>query len=387
MLHNRSAVSRAAVTILGLVAIVSAATAQQPTFVYPSPLPGTITVVKDVPYATTPDGVTLQMDVYRPAKTPARAPVLIFFNQSVGAQRTAFTFYVRWGEMAASRGLVGLVPDLRRSNAAQDFQLLLSHLAERAADYGIDPDAIAVYAGSGNVVAALPTVEDPKQTAVKAAVMYYGAANVNTFRRDLPVLFVRAGLDRPPVNAEITIMVAAAVAQNAPVTMLNHPTGHHGFEEIDNDQATRDVIDQTIAFVKRATSASYQSALRAGLSEATAAAHVAQGRFREAVAAYAPLVKLRPEDNRLRLSYAEALLGAGEFSTACDEFETLTGKRLGPRDLGLPAARACVQGGDADRAIAWLQSIPQRFLPLDVQKEAVFAPLQGRADFQAIFKR
>jgi hypothetical protein len=34
-----------------------------------------------------------------------------------------------------------------------------------------------------------------------------------------------------------------------------------------------------------------------------------------------------------------------------------------------------------------LQSIPPRFLPADVQKEPVFAPLQGRSDFQAIFKR
>ena len=44
-------------------------------------------------------------------------------------------------------------------------------------------------------------------------------------------------------------------------------------------------------------------------------------------------------------------------------------------------------GGMSDRAIAWLQSIPQRFLPPDVQKDPSFAALQGRADFQALFKR
>ena len=375
---------------VSLAAVIIAATAltaqAQHQFFYPAPAPGTITVSKDVPYGVS-SAVTLTMDVYRPARAGARRPALIFFNQSAGPQRTAFTFYVRWGETAASQGLVAIVPDLRPGNAAQDFQVLIGHLTERAVDYGIDRDAIAVYAGSGNVFTAFPVVEDPRQTAVKAAVMYYGTSNVKEFRRDLPVLLVRAGLDRPPVNAGIAALAASAVAQNAPLTLLNHPAGHHGFEQVDDDQATRGVIDQTIDFVKRTTSASYQSALRAGLPEATAAAHVATGNFRAAAAAYATLVAAKPDEARLRLSYGEALLGDAQFAASCAEFEKLKDKGLGPRDLGLPAARACLQQGDADRAIGWLQSIPQRFLPPDVRTDAAFAPLHSRPDFQALFKR
>ena len=178
-------------------------------------------------------------------------------------------------------GLVAIVPDLRPASAAADFQILIAHLTSRAAEYGIDPAAIAVYAGSGNVFAALPVVQDPALTAVKAAVMYYGTANVKSFRLDLPLLMVRAGLDRPPVNAaHDDARRAAAVAQNAPVTVLNHPTGAHAFESVNNDDMTRVVINQTIDFVKRATSSSYQSALRAGLPEAIAAGHVSSGNFR-----------------------------------------------------------------------------------------------------------
>ena len=66
---------------------------------------------------------------------------------------------------------------------------------------------------------------------------------------------------------------------------------------------------------------------------------------------YATLVQSSPADARVRLSYGEALLGDGQFAAACDEFEKLKGKGLGPRDLGLPAARACAQNRDADRAI------------------------------------
>jgi hypothetical protein len=203
---------------------------------------------------------------------------------------------------------------------------------------------------------------------------------------DLPVLYVRAGLDRPGVNRDLANLAAQAVSQNAPLTLLNHAAGHHAFEIFDDDAATREVIERTLDFVKRATSAAYQAAMQRGLAEARAAGLVLTGNHKEAVARYAELVASRPDDARLRLSYGEALLGNSQFAAACDELEKLKGKGLGPRDLGLPAARACMQKGDADAAIAWLRTIPQRFLPADVEKEATFAPLHNRADFRALFR-
>ena len=246
----------------------------------------------------------------------------------------------------------------------------------------MDRERIAVYAGSGNVFRALPLVQNPKQTTIKAAVMYYGSAQVTEFRRDLPLLFVRAGLDRPPVNRAITELVTQASNQNAPVMLLNYPGGHHAFEIVDDEDATRDAIDSTIDFVKRTTAPTYQASLRRGLPEATAAAHVSTGNFAAAASSYAALVKTKPDDARLRLSYGEALLGASQFDAACTELEKLKGKGLGPRDLGVPAARACMQKGDADAAIAWLKSIPQRFLPRDLEKDPIFAPIQNRRRVQ-----
>ena len=101
---------------------------------------------------------------------------------------------------------------------------------------------------------------------------------------------------------------------------------------------------------------------------------------------YASLVASRPDEPTLRLAYGEALLGDRQFEAACAEFEKLKGKGLGYRDLGLPAARACMQKGDPEAAIAWLRSIPQRFLPSSVAKEPVFASIQERPDFQALFQ-
>ena len=216
--------------------------------------------------------------------------------------------------------------------------------------------------------------------------MYYGAAEVTAFRRDLPLLMVRAGLDRPPLNRAMTDFATQASNQNAPLTLLNYPGGHHAFEIVDDEDATRDVIDSTLAFVKRVTTPAFQASLRRGLPEATAAAHVSTGNFAAAASTYAELVNAKPDEARLRLSYGEALLGASQFAAACTELEKLKGKGLGPRDLGLPAARACMQKGDGDAAIAWLKSIPQRFLPRDVEKDPVFAPIQARPEFKALFQ-
>jgi predicted Zn-dependent protease len=113
---------------------------------------------------------------------------------------------------------------------------------------------------------------------------------------------------------------------------------------------------------------------------------VQAGNFAEAAKTYAALVTSRPDEPTLSLAYGEALLGDKQFAAACAEFEKLKGKGLGYRDLGLPAARACMQKGDTEAAIAWLRSIPQRFLPPSVAKEPVFASIQDRPDFQALFQ-
>jgi dienelactone hydrolase len=338
-----------------------------------------ITVTANVTYAS-----GLAMDVYKgPTSSPA-APALVFFNRATGDDRHG-RFYDAWARAAASKGIVAVLPDLRAGSEAADFRALVAYLNAHKADHGIG--AVAVYAGSGNVFAALPAVEDPALAGVSAAVMYYGTGPVTTFRLDLPVLFVRAGLDRPAVNEQISALVRVAVAENAPVSLLNHAGGHHAFELVDDTAATRDVIDRTLDFVTRATAPGYQASLRASLEEATAAGQVQTGQFHDAAATYARMVAARPEDPRLRLAYGEALLGDGQYAAACAELDKLRDKGLGYRDLGLPAAEACLRKGDPAAAVAWLHTIPPQFLPASIADDPRFAALKDRPDFQALFAR
>jgi hypothetical protein len=80
---------------------------------------------------------------------------------------------------------------------------------------------------------------------------------------------------------------------------------------------------------------------------------VARGRFAaggDGPTSNSPL--RQPQNTTLRLAYGEsAARGAGRFADACAEFEQLKGRGLGARDLGLPAARACLRKGEPDAAI------------------------------------
>ena len=108
-----------------------------------------VTVTNNVQYGRS-DTLVLRMDVYRPAGGPRALPALIFFNRALGPQRS-HPFYAAWARVAASRGLVAILPDIRGGSEAADFQQLVAHVTTNPANIGIDGDAIAVYAGSGNV--------------------------------------------------------------------------------------------------------------------------------------------------------------------------------------------------------------------------------------------
>ena len=375
-----------AVCFATLLALPSPVGAQPARFAFPPPDPAVVTRM-DIEYASA--GTTkLAMDVYKPAgSSTARLPTLVFFNRASGKDRSEGMngFYAQWARTAASRGIVGILPDLRDGSEAADFRLLIKYLDEHGAELGVGP--VGVYAASGNVSAAFPVLEDPSLTSIKAAVIYYGTARVDSFRLDLPVLYVRAGLDRPPVNDAITTIASRAVAQNAPLTLLNYAGGHHGFEAVDDNDATREVIGRTLEFVRQATSPSYHAALQAALPEATAAGYVQTGKTKEAADAYAAMVGKSPDNASLRLAYGEALLRDKQYAVACAEFEKLRDKPLGYRDRGLPAAEACMLAGDPAKAVGWLNTIPARFLPAQTAQDPRWTPIKDREDFQALFKR
>jgi len=173
--------------------------------------------------------------------------------------------------MFAASGMVGIVYEA--SDPPADVDAVLSHVRENAAALGIDGTRIGVWASSGNVPVALSVLMDGKvrcgvlcygfmldldgATGVAKAAAEYRFANPAAGRRveDLPretALFVaRAGRDHfAGLNESIDAFVAAALRYNLPVMLVNHATGPHMFDLVDDTAASREVVLAMVNFLR-----------------------------------------------------------------------------------------------------------------------------------------
>ena len=68
---------------------------------------------------------------------------------------------------------------------------------------------------------------------------------------DVALCVARAGKDEMPhLNNTIDRFVAKALATNLTLTLLNHRTGPHAFDIVDDSDASRAVIRQIVAFMQ-----------------------------------------------------------------------------------------------------------------------------------------
>jgi hypothetical protein len=76
-------------------------------------------------------------------------------------------------------------------------------------------------------------------------------ADVEALRTDFPLLVAKAGRDRiPQVNDSIDHFMSVAEAEGVPVTYLENPKGHHGFDTEDrNLEESGQIIAQTLDFM------------------------------------------------------------------------------------------------------------------------------------------
>ncbi len=196
VLARRSSKSSMRAGILVFLFASIACRAQELRFVYPVPAPTDFTQRSNLIYKQT--GQTeLSLDFFLPSRSaPSKPlPVFVIFNGFGGTFMRTSPQSLGWAKAATAHGFAAIT-------------------AETTPEH---------------VSAGLPAVEDPQRKAIKAAVIYYGWADVPQIRLDLPVLFVRAGLDQPLTNQSVDRGIAAGIAANAPWTVLNYPGGRHGF--------------------------------------------------------------------------------------------------------------------------------------------------------------
>src|SRR5687767_9757213 len=242
-----------------------------------------VTVRRDVAYGP-PDG-HLGMDLYYPPdKTDdGRWPAVIIvagYPGTMGPGPTTLTYKeIGWTvsmcQLIALSGMVAIAYTNR--DPVADLRALFEHLHDGAGSLRIDPARVGVLAVSGNVPTALMTIMQGASRAPACAVFGYGClldldgatdvrdaarqfgfANPGVgrtladLRRDVPLLIIRAGRDQfPAMNASIDRFIRQGLIENLPITFVNHAEGPHAFDLFDDSRTSRDIVRQTLRFLRQ----------------------------------------------------------------------------------------------------------------------------------------
>lgn len=230
------------------------ATAQSVTerpVVYQLPGMDKVIVKKDIIYKT--DGeAKLKVDVYYPPNIDKSAKLpLVIFNNGVGVvEIPQWRVYQDWARLVALTGMIAVNYQSRQGAAFKDTNDLIDYLRSNASTLQIDADRIGIWTCSGNVSVGLPLAMQANRPYIRCAAVYYGMADVNVSRQTLPLLVVRAGQDARGLNRAIDEFVKNALTSDLNFQFINYLEGQHAFDIVDDNDRSRQIIKQTLEFLK-----------------------------------------------------------------------------------------------------------------------------------------
>lgn len=372
---------RSIVFILTLVAHV--AVAQEQRFVMPAPDAARFTVAKNIPIGS---DAAMHADVYSPSGAQTAAPVVIVVN-STGADYTTWPGYIGLAQYLAANGIAAIVYQPSATAPATDFDALLATLTPRATALHLDLTRIVLWSASTNVTIGLPLAMDEARDYVRGAVVYYGyAPSLKTIRTDLPVFFVRSGLDSPNMNHQVDALLAHVFAANAPWTIENDASGHHAFDVFDPNEISRTILQRTLRFIGDVTQPTLAREYREAGGDAAIGAAVLREDWAAVIRAYR--AKKTPLDAQAHNQFGVALLNTGEFTEALRELDAAWSMgRRGIRDVAYPAAKAAAGTGDTEHAIQWLNIVTStKFGPpiAELRTSPAFAKIRDTPEFHQL---
>jgi acetyl esterase/lipase len=251
-------------------------------------LPGTdkVHVIANLKY-TEVDNSYLLMDVYVPPdlESHERHPVVVFIHGGAGPEYRPkdWGMFQSWGRLVAAAGMVAVMfthrfsppPQMQLVEAASDLNAALKYVRSNAESFHADGDRMCVCAwSSGGELLSPLLVEKP--VFVRGLVAFYALLDVQQYAPPgdaatlqylkafsaiaalpedgstlIPMMVVRAGRDEiPTLNDAMDRFVARALAINAPITVINHPAGGHGFDNQNSDERSREIIRGAIEFMR-----------------------------------------------------------------------------------------------------------------------------------------
>lgn len=228
--------------------------------------------------ASVPYSGKLLADLYYPAgfDFSRRLPVVVFVmgystattEAWFGARLKDMGQYVSWGQLVAASGMIGVAYETDFPD--DDISALVSFIRRRGPELGMDPARIAIWACSGNAQTGLVALTDKaaQPPAPRCGVLYYPVVSYfmnkslnkdeevmpapfkRALRPDIPVLYVKAGKDRPEWIEGSDTFLAGAQKRGAPLQLVSYDQGIHGFDTDQDTEESRRIVGQTLEFLK-----------------------------------------------------------------------------------------------------------------------------------------
>jgi acetyl esterase/lipase len=258
--------------------------------VYTVPGMDQVEIHRDIVYntANTPSGIVdLKMDVYVPPKSkPGETFPFVLLISGGGIEGAPYDWrdagvYNSYGRILAASGMIGVSFSKRYErgvkgarNGIEDTDAAIAYLIHHAADFHVDPSRQAFWAFSAgglvlsialrqmaptkNAVLCFYCVTDIDIEGMSVAdadrTRLYVSPLFNVQHHDgahtPPIFVARAGLDSPGLNNNLDQFVAAALKENLLVEVMNHPSGRHGFDILDDSDRSREIIRRALDFLK-----------------------------------------------------------------------------------------------------------------------------------------
>jgi acetyl esterase/lipase len=242
-----------------------------------------VSVRRDVECRTAA-GESVLLDLYYPPHQESRAglPVLVFvmgypdagMKAIMGCSAKEVGQYTSWARLAAASGMVGVT--YSADEPASGTIAVLRHLRDNARALNLDAARVGIWSCSGNVPNALGVLMDEAPGSIRCAVLCYGlmldlggstfvaearkmwrfvtpaaGKSVSDLPPTVPLLVARAGKDEfPHLNDTIDRFVASALELDLPLTVVNHRGAPHAFDVLLDDEPTREIIRQMLAFLR-----------------------------------------------------------------------------------------------------------------------------------------
>jgi acetyl esterase/lipase len=245
-----------------------------------------VNVKTNLKYTDTNDA-NLLMDVYTPpgiSKT-AKLPAVIFVHGGAGSEFSAkdWGIYTSWGRIIGASGMAAVTFTHRLTprktsivDSGADVQSAIEYVRKNADSLNIDKDRLCLAAFSAGGPLLSPSMRD-KPPFIKCLVNFYAYMDVqqagNLFTANetkdvlktfspivyldadawkiAPIFIGRAGFDQvPTLSDSIDRFVREALAKNVSITVANHTTGIHGFDNQNDSERSREIIRMAIDFMR-----------------------------------------------------------------------------------------------------------------------------------------